>query len=138
MIQTEDIKHIPRFLWNETSAKEFAMMPFEAHEALVNLSHPVKIISKDGEPLLVAGLFRRSFFSIPYLWVLLTEDFRRATPATLRAVIRITNKFAPRCETLVECGNTRAERLARAFNFTPTSGIVLVSDREYQMYRRGE
>lgn len=138
MIQSEDIKRIPRFMWSETSAKEFAMMPFEAHEALVNLSDPVKMITKEGKPLLVAGLFRRSFFSTPYLWVLLTNEFRNATPATLRAIIRITNKFAPKVETLVERDNARAERLAKTFGFTPTDGMILVSDREYQMYRRGE
>lgn len=137
MILIEDTLEIPEALWNETSSKEFAMMPLEAHKALLDLSEPIKRISLNGKLLVIAGLYRRSFFSLPYLWVLLTKDFRSATPAILRGVIRTANTFAPQCETLVEQDNERAERLAGLFGFQLTSGVFFVGETVYRMYRRG-
>lgn len=138
MIRTEDVKEIPKYLWNETSSKEFALMPYEAHQALLDLSSPIKIIYDNEHPLLVAGLYRRSFLSTPYLWVLITARFRHAKPSALRAIVAVANEFAPRCETLVEQDNRAAERLARAFNFEPTDGTILMGNLEYRMYRRGK
>lgn len=137
MIRIEDIEEIPRYAWLETSSKEFAMMPYESHRVLMDMSSPVKLITKNDRPLLIAGLFRRSFFSIPYLWTLLTTEFKYAPPSTIRAVVKILNKYAPQCETLVELGNARAERLAKTFGFEPMDGVTLVSDIEYRLYRRG-
>jgi hypothetical protein len=137
MIRIEDIEEIPRLLWNETSSKEFSHVPYESRRGLLDLSTPVKLISGDDTPLLVAGLFRRSFFAVPYLWVLLTEDFKTASPAVLRALVRAVGTLAPQAETLVEIGNARAERLAKLFAFEPTAGTALIGDLEYRLYRRG-
>lgn len=137
MIQIEDVREIPRLLWNETSSKEFALMPYESHQLLLDFSSPIKMLRNEGKPLLVAGLFRKSFLSTPYLWALLTDEFRNAPPSILRGVARVIEALAPRCETLIEQGNKRAERLARAFKFSPTEGVMLMGDQYYRLYRRG-
>ena len=137
MIQIEDTKEIPEYLWTPTSSKEFLLMPPEVHAELVAKSNPVKIISNDDQPLVVAGLFRSSFLAIPYLWVLVTLEFRDAKPGVVRAIVRVTDHFAPRCETLVEDGNEGAERLARIFKFRPTLSTVVLGEQTYTLYRRG-
>lgn len=137
MIQIEDIEEIPRLMWNETSGKEFGKMPYESHKALVELSDVVKLLRSNGKPLIVAGLFRRSFLSVPYLWTLITEEFRNAPPSMIRAVVRVVDRFAPMCETLVERDNVKAERLAKAFGFRATDGVTVVGDTYYRLYRRG-
>jgi len=137
MIQIEDTKEIPEYLWTSTSSKEYALMPREAHEELIQKSNPVKVISFRGRPLVVAGLFRSSLLSIPYLWVLVTQEFRDAKPGVVRAIVRVTDTLAPRCETLVEDGNEGAERLARVFKFRPTVSTLALGDQTYTLYRRG-
>jgi hypothetical protein len=138
MIRIEDTHVIPTYLWNEISSKEFAMMPYEAHQALLALSNPVKVVYEDEEPLLVAGIYWRSFVSIPYLWVLITAKFRRVRPSTLRVLRAFADIHAPNCETLIEEASPQAVRLALAFSFKPTDSVVLYGDTSYRMYRRGK
>lgn len=137
MIRIEDTQEIPEYLWTATSSKEFMLMPREAHVELVRKSNPIKVISNDEHPLVVAGLFRPSFLALPYLWVLVTQQFRDAKPGVVRAIVRITDHFAPRCETLVEDGNEGAERLARLFKFRPTLSTLVLGEQTYTLYRRG-
>lgn len=137
MIQIEDVKELPQLTWTETSGKEFMLMPSDSSRKLVQSSFPVKLISADERPLLVAGLFHKNYLSIPYLWTLITAEFKNASPATVRAVVRLTDAWAPRCETLVEYGNKKAERLAKVFGFSPVDGVMLMNNQEYRLHRRG-
>jgi hypothetical protein len=137
MIQIEDTQTIPDFIWAETSKKEFGLMPRSAQQLMLSKSSPIKIAKYDGEPLAVAGLYYQSFVSVPYLWVLLTDRFASSRISVLRNLIKLVILYAAKCETLIEAGNVKAERLAKVFGFTPTETTMILGSDKYIMYRRG-
>jgi len=136
MIRIEETKDIPELMWLETSSKEFRMMPQGARKELIRLSDTVKIIYDGDKPLLVGGIYYRTFLSTPYFWALLSKELYGAKPSVLRSLVLLAEELIPWAETMVEEKNEDAFRLARLFKFQPRDNLVLVGNRLYRIYRR--
>lgn len=136
MIRTEPINYIPNFQWTEYSAFEFRTYSEAARKELIRGSRQIRIVYEDRKPLLIAGLFRGSLVAIPYLWTLLTEDFRTLRVSHFRSLIHELGQYSPIMETLIDPSNHSALRLAMLFKFRPTSTKVEVEGRLCYMFRR--
>lgn len=135
MIHSEDGEVAAQ--WNETSSKEFQIAGPVVYRQMIDSSYMVKSFFKDGSPFMMAGLIRPSLTEVPYLWTLLTSVWQDLTPSEVRLVVKMANAWAPRCQTFVEQGNVKAERLARVFGFKSVGSTMVVGTSVYVLYRRG-
>lgn len=135
MIQSEAITELPNIPWGDNSSKEFQLVPVEKQRELITASWPVRYYHDDETPLLIAGLFRPTLLSLPYLWVLLAEQFTFAKPSQLRAIRQELSDVSP-CETLIEFGNEKAVRLAKMMGLKETDRGVCINGLQFQVYRR--
>lgn len=136
MIRIEDTSVIPEMELTEYSCRERAIVTPEFCEELVSKSLVVKLVSNKSGPLMVAGLYHPTLVSMPHFWALLTPNFSSIKQDDLKTLVRWLNKVPMVMETLIEVGNKKAARLARLFNFEPTTSFVLIGNTQMQLYRR--
>jgi hypothetical protein len=136
MIQIEEVSTLPELSWLPTSEGEFSTYTPELREALVRRSSPIMLIREDDEPLLVAGIYKTTFLSQPWLWVLFTPWLLLAKPSTFKSLRRLVKTYAAGAHTFVETPHEGAERCAAFFGFQPTSASTSFGEKSYTIYRR--
>lgn len=137
MIRLEPIKEIPKLRWTRFSAFEFDHQDDRARQRLVAGSSVIRLIFEDKVPIMIAGLYRASLVSTPFLWTLITKDFKNLSIRNLRNLIHQVSVYTPHCETLVADNNKDAKRLARLFKFRPTIHLVDHEGTPYRLWERG-
>lgn len=136
MIRSEDAKEIPEFLLTETSSFERLSVPAQYHHLLINLSYPSKIFFEGDKTVMVAGLYRKSFLSVPHFWALISPELRNAKLSTFKALKDYGALWLKGSETYVNSEDERAVRLAAFFEFQPTGKQFLFAEHIYDVYRR--
>ena len=114
----------------EYSKMELAMFP---KEQLQNLE--LSQVRLNDQIILIGGLLRLSLLSTPHIILLLCNGFRPRAHMT-RALMSYLDEVAPICETLIQTGYQRGERLAGWWGFQKTSRTFKFNQLNYTVYRR--
>lgn len=133
MISVEDISFIPDMELTEYSRLEFENE--QAKDMLVKRSKEIKLVLKDGEPVMLVGLYRPALLSIPFLWTLLTPRVAALKLSEFKTLARILREYKLVKETLIQDGNVAAQRLAYFFGFAPTEHFYSTDDRVMRLWR---
>lgn len=130
MIQIKEIDFIPKLDYAVYSLEELKQA--EGHlRPIEEKSRHIWVVLKENEPLVVAGVTRRTLLVAPRLWFLICRCVADGNMFwALRGLRQATEKLSqryPKCEILVEEGWQRGLRFARfcGFHETPRSEEIL-------------
>jgi hypothetical protein len=141
MLTVEEVKELPRALpLTDWSQREYNV---PGSELLVRKSKHVWSITEHGHPILIIGIYEPSFIgTIPELWLLMGEDFRKQLKRNLtfiRGQMDELLSYYPRLETRVDVDFQSGHRFAKAMGFKPIRQRLYSDGRDYVVYevRRG-
>lgn len=135
MISSSPLTFIPDIKFTPYSQFEYDHSGPEVRKAMVENSREARIVYRDGEPVMLAGLAGKGLISVPFLWTLMTPLVETLSLSELRYLVRELALRKTAMETCIMEGYPQAARLATLFGFLPTEYEYTIQDKPFRLWR---